>query len=147
MKTLTFSSLLLLLLLGCANTQNDTQAIDKPSDEIIDINQLPGLYLANLPCPNCGSVRVNLLLEADNRYDKTEEITSDQTIYFESGRWQVNGAQLKLLPDAAVADDNAESDAVSTIRWFRYDGQALILLDENGKTYPGNAERYRFEKK
>ncbi len=146
MKTPALSSLLLLLLLGCASTPNDPQAADKPKDETIDISQLPGLYLANLPCPDCGSVRVNLLLEADNSYDKSEEITSDQTIYFESGRWQVNGEQLKLLPDA-VADDNAESDAVSTIRWFRYDGQALILLDENGKPYPGDAERYRFEKK
>ncbi len=147
MKKLTLSSLLLLLLLGCASTQNDPQAADKPSDNTIDISQLPGLYLANLPCPDCGSVRVNLLLEADNRYDKSEEITSDQTIYFESGRWQVDGAQLKLLPDATVADDSVANDAVSTIRWFRHDGQALILLDENGKPYPGDAERYRFEKK
>lgn len=141
---------LLFGLLACASTQDtpesqtkitDKKTAAKPVAKPIKTADLIGLYLANLPCPNCGSVRVNLVLEADNRYDKSEEVTHGQDIYFETGQWVQKNGHIHLLPD------DISADTVSTIRHFRYDGKTLILLDENGKDYTGNSARYRFQKK
>lgn len=143
------NTLFLVLLLGlvaCASTQNGLQknaatTTQTSKSNTIDVSTLPGLYIANLPCPDCGSVRVNLLLEADKRYDKSEETTNDQNIYFETGQWLQKNGKIHLIPDST------ESKNMSSIRLFRHDGKALILLNENGKDYTTNATRYRFDKK
>lgn len=137
---------LLCFLVACANTQNGvssdaTASTTKKNTPTKSAAKLAGVYFASLPCPDCGSVRVNLMLDANNRYDKSEEITSTQAIYFESGQWRQKNGQILLLPD------QMDSNEVSTIRLFRHDGNGLMLLDENGKDYTANSSRYRFEKK
>lgn len=128
-------------LLACTSTQNAGTATANKTVTTASIAELAGLYYARLPCPDCGGVRVNLLLEADSRYDKSEEITDSQDIYFETGQWQYKDGNVLLTPDAN------DKETVSTIRWFRYDGTALILLNEDGKNYSGKPARYRFVKK
>lgn len=103
---------------------------------------LPGVYFARLPCPGCSSVRVNLVLEANNRYDKAEEYLSSNEIFFENGHWRFNKGRIELIP--VTSSDTATE---STMRYFRYDKGALTLLKADGKPYPGSQKDYRFKKK
>lgn len=126
------------------NTNKNTKAV-KPAPKSKGQpapKALPGVYFARLPCPGCSSVRVNLVLEANNRYDKAEEYLSSNEIFFENGHWRFNKGRIELIP--VTSSDTATE---STMRYFRYDKGALTLLKADGKPYPGSQKDYRFKKK
>lgn len=158
----TLTILLLFVLLGCATTDNTPPAAKQGQPEKANrssqvkadtilaakpvasakAKQLAGLYFARLPCPNCGRVRINLSLEANQTYDKTEEYLQSNEIFFETGNWVMNNAQLTLIP--------TEADAIgtqSTIRYFHFENGTLRLVKQNGKPYPGKTSDYLFKKK
>lgn len=114
---------------------------DKPKAHRASLSGLSGLYFARLPCPECGSVRVNLILEANGSYDKTEEFKDNDDVYFESGTWTLQNGTVVLSPTA-----NGQQ-MQSTIRFFRLQGNDLILTTQEGEPYPGNSDDYRFKKK
>ncbi len=71
---------------------------DRPKAHRASLSGLSGLYFARLPCPECGSVRVNLILEANGSYDKTEEFKDNDDVYFESGTWTLHKMAPSFFP-------------------------------------------------
>lgn len=135
----------LLLLAGCVSTDDatDTTAEQTTQAATETISQTPeGTYYANLPCKDCRSMRVDLVLDADGQYEKMVEYsgTNEEPIY-ESGQWMMKEKTITLTSSKPHATQ-------PIIQSFMRDKNHLILLDKSGKPYPAKlAKRYRFKKK
>lgn len=76
---------------------NEIQQQAKSPDNTVDITVLPGTYYANIKHSSCRHLRVNIVFEVNQTYEKMVECMNNRSEpFYESGNWQLSENTLTL---------------------------------------------------
>lgn len=106
MKKIRLFSILITALLYACVTTDGTDTHTAPVDNEVSVSSpasLLGTYYTKFSHSECGSLRVNLVLDMQQYYEKVVEcLNGNAPTSYESGKWLKQGITITLHPDEAL---------------------------------------------
>lgn len=120
--------LVLLFLTACKNRPAENTSVEK-KDTLINTqfnsNEINGVFVATLPCADCGGIQSKLVLNKDFTYLLEQNYLgvkdTAQHIFYDLGNWEINDSTLTLMPNNP-----------DTLRFLVKNKDSLKMLNHDG---------------